>query len=40
MKRVYLASPFFNEEEIAYVEQVEKILAQKTYPSFHRCVIL
>ncbi|MHC0039417.1 nucleoside 2-deoxyribosyltransferase [Pseudoneobacillus sp. C159] len=29
MKRVYLASPFFNEKEIAIVEQVEKILAEK-----------
>ena len=29
MKRVYLASPFFNELEIMYVEQVEKILAAK-----------
>ncbi|WP_316571805.1 nucleoside 2-deoxyribosyltransferase [Neobacillus sp. YIM B06451] len=29
MKRVYLASPFFNEKEIGYLEQVEKILADK-----------
>ena len=29
MKRVYLASPFFNEKEIEYVEQVEKILGEK-----------
>ncbi|PGS22392.1 nucleoside 2-deoxyribosyltransferase [Bacillus cereus] len=29
MKRVYLASPFFNEKEIELVEQVEKILAAK-----------
>ncbi|MDF3555546.1 nucleoside 2-deoxyribosyltransferase [Bacillus cereus] len=29
MKRVYLASPFFNELEIMYVEKVEKILAAK-----------
>ncbi|WP_316571808.1 nucleoside 2-deoxyribosyltransferase [Neobacillus sp. YIM B06451] len=29
MKRVYLASPFFNEKEIRYVEQVEEILAEK-----------
>jgi len=29
MKRVYLASPFFNEREIELVEQVEKILAAK-----------
>jgi len=29
MKRVYLASPFFNEKEIEYVEQVEKILEEK-----------
>lgn len=29
MKRVYLASPFFNEYEIELVEQVENILAAK-----------
>lgn len=29
MKRVYLASPFFNEKEIACLEQVEKILIEK-----------
>ncbi|HEY4390194.1 MAG TPA: nucleoside 2-deoxyribosyltransferase [Paenibacillus sp.] len=29
MKRVYLASPFFNDQEIAVLEQVEKILADK-----------
>lgn len=29
MKRVYLASPFFNPKEVDYVEQVEKILAEK-----------
>jgi nucleoside 2-deoxyribosyltransferase len=29
MKRIYLASPFFNELEIMYVEKVEKILAEK-----------
>jgi nucleoside 2-deoxyribosyltransferase len=29
MKRVYLASPFFNEKEITYVEQVEQILKEK-----------
>ncbi|WP_040950957.1 nucleoside 2-deoxyribosyltransferase [Gorillibacterium massiliense] len=29
MKRVYLASPFFNEKEITILEQVEKILADK-----------
>ncbi|GGC86859.1 nucleoside 2-deoxyribosyltransferase [Enterococcus wangshanyuanii] len=34
MKRVYLASPFFNEKEIAYVEQVEKILAEKNLSVF------
>lgn len=27
--RVYLASPFFNENEIKYVEQVEQILEEK-----------
>ncbi|MDA1509624.1 nucleoside 2-deoxyribosyltransferase [Bacillus cereus] len=29
MKRVYLASPFFNEREIDLVERVEKILSEK-----------
>ena len=29
MKRVYLASPFFNEREISFVEKVEKILRNK-----------
>lgn len=29
MKRVYLASPFFNEKEISYVEKVENILRSK-----------
>lgn len=29
MKRVYLASPFFNDIEVAILEQVEGILAQK-----------
>ena len=29
MTRVYLASPFFNEKEISYVEQVEEILESK-----------
>ncbi|KQL52357.1 nucleoside 2-deoxyribosyltransferase [Heyndrickxia shackletonii] len=29
MKRVYLASPFFNEKEMEYLEQVEAILAEK-----------
>ncbi|MGG0670800.1 nucleoside 2-deoxyribosyltransferase [Sporosarcina koreensis] len=29
MKRVYLASPFFNDKEIEYLEQVEKILDEK-----------
>jgi nucleoside 2-deoxyribosyltransferase len=29
MKRVYLASPFFNDKEIGYLEQVEEILAEK-----------
>jgi nucleoside 2-deoxyribosyltransferase len=29
MKRVYLASPFFNDKEIGYVEQVEVILEEK-----------
>ncbi|WP_053365717.1 nucleoside 2-deoxyribosyltransferase [Bacillus sp. FJAT-27245] len=29
MKRVYLASPFFNEKEIGYLEQVEEILEDK-----------
>jgi len=29
MKRVYLASPFFNDKEIEYLEQVEKILNEK-----------
>lgn len=29
MKRVYLASPFFNDNEITILEKVEKILAEK-----------
>lgn len=29
MKRVYLASPFFNDKEIRYLEQVEEILEEK-----------
>jgi len=29
MKRVYLASPFFNNKEIEYLEQVEAILEEK-----------
>ncbi|MFC5403207.1 nucleoside 2-deoxyribosyltransferase [Cohnella soli] len=29
MKRVYLASPFFNAKELATLEQVERILADK-----------
>ncbi|MFC7394594.1 nucleoside 2-deoxyribosyltransferase [Scopulibacillus cellulosilyticus] len=29
MKRVYLASPFFNKKEITYLEQVEEILEEK-----------
>jgi len=29
MKRVYLASPFFNEKEVAKLEQVEAVLAEK-----------
>ncbi|MDA2738414.1 nucleoside 2-deoxyribosyltransferase [Bacillus cereus group sp. Bc015] len=29
MKRVYLASPFFNELEIMYVEKVQEILKEK-----------
>src|SRR5690625_731333 len=29
MKRVYLASPFFNDKEIGILEQVEKILDEK-----------
>lgn len=29
MKRVYLASPFFNDLEVMYVEKVEKILKEK-----------
>ena len=29
MKRVYLASPFFNDTEVEYLEKVEKILEEK-----------
>ncbi|MFD1205291.1 nucleoside 2-deoxyribosyltransferase [Sporosarcina contaminans] len=29
MKRVYLASPFFNDKEIGYLEQVEMMLDEK-----------
>ena len=29
MKRVYLASPFFNDTEVEYLEIVEKILEEK-----------
>ena len=29
MTKVYIASPFFNEKEVSYVEQVEKILESK-----------
>lgn len=31
MKRVYLASPFFNEKELDAVKAVEEILAEKVY---------
>ncbi|WP_277587420.1 nucleoside 2-deoxyribosyltransferase [Psychrobacillus antarcticus] len=34
MKRVYLASPFFNDKEIEYLEQVEKILEEKELKVF------
>ena len=34
MKRVYLASPFFNEKEVEYLEQVEKILEKKSLKVF------
>src|SRR5699024_3303693 len=29
MERVYLASPFFNDKEMEYLEQAERILAEK-----------
>lgn len=29
MNRVYLASPFFNEREVGFVERVEKVLREK-----------
>lgn len=34
MKRIYLASPFFNEKEVEYLEQVEKILGKKSLKVF------
>ncbi|WP_144509315.1 nucleoside 2-deoxyribosyltransferase [Bacillus sp. FJAT-22090] len=34
MKRVYLASPFFNETEVGYLEKVEKILGEKKLQVF------
>jgi len=34
VKRVYLASPFFNEKEVEYLEQVEKILEKKSLKVF------
>lgn len=34
MKRVYLASPFFNDEEIEYMEQVEMLLVKKNLKVF------
>ncbi|MFP7200274.1 nucleoside 2-deoxyribosyltransferase [Lysinibacillus halotolerans] len=34
MKRVYLASPFFNDQKIRYLEQVEEILAEKQLKVF------
>lgn len=34
MKRIYLASPFFNEKEVEYLEEVEKILEKKSLKVF------
>ncbi|MEK3978139.1 nucleoside 2-deoxyribosyltransferase [Psychrobacillus sp. FSL K6-2836] len=34
MKRVYLASPFFNDKEVEVLEQVEKILEEKSLKVF------
>lgn len=34
LKRVYLASPFFNDKEVEYLERVEKILEEKSLKVF------
>ena len=34
LPKIYLASPFFSEKELAYVEKAEKFFREKGYPLF------